>query len=88
MIYVGVAQYEVINLTRTKTEAAIHAIRFHSFALKHAAIQKDLFTVIEGYQMFTACYFPRSTKKLNLHVVFITSFTNIIIFLPFCIKKT
>jgi hypothetical protein len=67
MVYVGMGQYDMVNLLRVKTQVAVRGISLHPFPLKHTAIEQDFFPVIQCDQMFTSGYFPGCTNKFDLH---------------------
>ena len=65
MVDMGMREHNAVDVTRIKAEVAVHGIRFLTLALKHAAIEQDLFAFFGGDEVLGAGDFTSCTKELN-----------------------
>jgi hypothetical protein len=67
MVDVRVAQNDVVNLFRFKTQFAVHGIGFQSFSLKHTAVEQYFLALFGGNEVFTSGNLTSGTYKSNFH---------------------
>ena len=65
MVDMGMREHNAVDVTRIKAEVAVHGIRFLTLALKHAAIEQDLFAFFGGDEVLGAGDFTSCTEELN-----------------------
>jgi len=69
MIDVGMRKDDVVDFGGVETEVPVHGIGFEAFALKHSAIEEDLFSVFSGNEMFAAGNLTGSAEEFEFHIL-------------------